>query len=191
VVTRTREGALAAFVLKNTSRQHLQEELMSRAIVAVKPGESQHELIQLVSFNLGPEEYAVEVLKVREIIRMTAITHIPNTPPSIEGIINLRGKVIPIVSLRSRFNMMESDNDQHTRIMVMDIAGKLMGFIVDGVSEVIRISSGEIQPPPSMVAGGVDQDFICGVIQHADHLLLMLQMDRMFSNDEQDAFADY
>jgi len=163
---------------------------MSRAIVPVKMGESQHELIQLVSFNLGSEEYAVEVLKVREIIRMTSITHIPNTPPSIEGIINLRGKVIPIVSLRSRFNMMDSDQDQHTRIMVMDIGGKLMGFIVDGVSEVIRISSGEIQPPPSMVADGVDQDFICGVIQHADHLLLMLQMERMFSHDEQDAFAD-
>jgi len=163
---------------------------MSGAIVAVRKGESQNELIQLVSFNLGPEEYAVEVLKVREIIRMTSITHIPNTPPSIEGIINLRGKVIPIVSLRSRFNMMDSDNDQHTRIMVMDIGGKMMGFIVDGVSEVIRISSAEIQPPPSMVAGGVDQDFISGVIQHADHLLLMLQMERMFSNDEQDAFAE-
>ena len=85
--------------------------------------------------------------------------------------------------------MMDSENDHHTRIMVMDIAGKLMGFIVDGVSEVIRISSAEIQPPPSMVSDGVDQEFICGVIQHADQLLLMLQMDRMFSHDEQDSFA--
>jgi purine-binding chemotaxis protein CheW len=163
---------------------------MSTALVQMKKGESQHELIQLVSFNLGPEEYAVEVLKVREIIRMTSITHIPNTPPSVEGIINLRGKVIPIVSLRNRFSMMCSEHDNHTRIIVMDIAGKLMGFIVDGVSEVIRISNGEIQPPPVMVSGGLDQDFICGVIQHADHLLLMLQLDRMFSHDEQDAFAD-
>jgi len=162
---------------------------MSTAIVALKKGESQHELIQLVSFNLGPEEYAVEVLKVREIIRMTSITHIPNTPPSVEGIINLRGKVIPIISLRNRFGMSGSDSDHHTRIIVMDIVGKLTGFIVDGVSEVIRISSGEIQPPPSMVSGGVDQDFICGVIQHADQLLLMLQLDRMFTSDEQDAFA--
>jgi len=162
---------------------------MSTAIVPVKKGGSQHELIQLVSFNLGPEEYAVEVLKVREIIRMTTITHIPNTPPSVEGIINLRGKVIPIISLRNRFSMAGSENDQHTRIIVMDIGGKLMGFIVDGVSEVIRISSSEIQPPPSMVAGGVDQDFICGVIQHADQLLLMLQLDRMFSSEEQEAFA--
>lgn len=162
---------------------------MSGAIVPVKQGDLKHELIQLVSFSLGPEEYAVEVLKVREIIRMTTITHIPNTPASVEGIINLRGKVIPIVSLRNRFGMTSSDYDHHTRIMVMDIAGKLMGFIVDGVSEVIRISNGEIQPPPSMVAGGVDQDFICGVIQHANQLLLMLQLDRMFSSEEQDAFA--
>lgn len=164
---------------------------MSGAIVPVKQGDLKHELIQLVSFSLGPEEYAVEVLKVREIIRMTTITHIPNTPASVEGIINLRGKVIPIVSLRNRFGMTSSDYDHHTRIMVMDIAGKLMGFIVDGVSEVIRISNGEIQPPPSMVAGGVDQDFICGVIQHANQLLLMLQLDRMFSSEEQSAFADY
>lgn len=163
---------------------------MSTAIVPVKDGASKNELIQLVSFNLGAEEYAVEVLKVREIIRMTSITHIPNTPPSVEGIINLRGKVIPIISLRNRFGMSSTEDDQHTRIMVMDIAGKLMGFIVDGVSEVIRIASGEIQPPPSIAAGGTDQDFISGVIKHADQLLLMLQLDRMFSSDEQDAFAD-
>ncbi|GFO55090.1 chemotaxis protein CheW [Geomonas sp. Red276] len=160
---------------------------MSAQNLPVKKSETQHELIQLVSFNLGAEEYAVEVLKVREIIRMTGITHIPNTPHYIEGIINLRGQVIPIVSLRKRFSMEFNEVDHHTRIMVMDIGGKLMGFIVDGVSEVIRISSGEIQPPPAMVAGGVDQDFICGVIQHSDHLLLMLQLDRMFSSEEQES----
>lgn len=164
--------------------------MSTAAIVPFKKGETQHELIQLVSFNLGPEEYAVEVLKVREIIRMTSITHVPNTPPSIEGIINLRGKVIPIISLRNRFNMAGAEDDQHTRIIVMDVEGRLMGFIVDGVSEVIRISSGEIQTPPSMVSGGVDQDFICGVIKHADQLLLMLQLDHMFSNEEQSSFAD-
>ena len=162
---------------------------MSTAMVPMKKGESQHELIQLVSFNLGAEEYAVEVLKVREIIRMTSITHVPNTPSSVEGIINLRGKVIPIISLRKRFNMSGSEEDNHTRIMVMDINGTLMGFIVDGVSEVIRISSGEINPPPAMVSKGGDKDYISGVIQHADQLLLMLQLDRMFSDDEQETFA--
>jgi len=163
---------------------------MSTAMVPVKKGDLRNELIQLVSFNLGAEEYAVEVLKVREIIRMTSITHIPNTPQSVEGIINLRGKVIPIISLRNRFSMSCAENDQHTRIMVMDIAGKLMGFIVDGVSEVIRISGAEIQAPPSMVSGGLDQEFICGVIKHADQLLIMLQLDRMFTCDEKDAFAE-
>lgn len=162
---------------------------MSKAIVAYK-NDGQHELIQLVSFNLGAEEYAVEVLKVREIIRMTEITHVPNTSHGVEGIINLRGKVIPIISLRNRFGMMPADSDQHTRIMVMDIEGKLMGFVVDGVSEVIRISSAEIQPPPDLVGGGMDQDFISGVIQHGDHLLLMLQLDKMFGSDERDAFDE-
>ena len=163
---------------------------MTTAQVPMTRGHSQHEVIQLVSFNLDSEAYAVEVLKVREIIRMTAVTHVPNTPPGLEGIINLRGKVIPIVSLRSRFNMMSAENDQHTRIMVMDVAGKLMGFIVDAVSEVIRISHGEIQPPPPLVAGGIDQDFIRGVIRHGERLLLLLQLDRMFTSDEQSSFEE-
>ena len=149
------------------------------------------ELIQLVSFNLEKEEYGINVLMVREIIRMLNITRVPNTPRYVEGVINLRGKVIPIISLRRKFDLAEAEYDKRTRIMVMEVVGEMMGFIVDEVSEVIRISSSEIQPPPSMVASGVDQDFICGVIQHGDQLLLMLQMDRMFSNDEQDAFAEF
>ncbi|UFS69916.1 chemotaxis protein CheW [Geomonas sp. RF6] len=163
---------------------------MSRDTVARKVGVS-GALIQLVSFRLANEEYAVEVLRVREIIRMTAITHVPNTPHCIEGIINLRGKVIPIVSLRGRFNMMPADHDQHTRIMVMDVAGTLMGFVVDGVSEVIRIASSDIQPPPNLVTSSVDSDVISGVIHHGDQLLILLQLDRMFSEWEQRAFEAF
>lgn len=144
------------------------------------------ELIQLVSFMLSSEEYGVEVLKVREIIRMPEITKMPNTPSYVEGIINLRGKVIPIISMRKRFGLMEADHDSHTRIMVMDVAGGLTGFIVDAVSEVIRIRSSEIQPPPNMVAGNVDQEFITGVFNHAEHLLIIMDVDRMFSAQEMD-----
>lgn len=147
------------------------------------------ELIQLVSFLLGNEEYGVEVLKVREIIRMTSITKMPNTPDYVEGIINLRGKVIPIISMRRRFGLPESDHDGHTRIMVMDVAGGLTGFIVDGVSEVIRIHSEEIQPPPPMVSGSIDQAFVTGVFNHADHLLIIMDVDRMFSPDERDSLS--
>ena len=152
-----------------------------------KQGETQHEQIQLVSFNLGEEEYAVEVLKVREILRMATITHIPNAPAAVEGIINLRGRVIPIISLRSSFGMPQCESSHNTRIMVMEMEGRQAGFIVDGVSEVIRISSAEVKPPPPMVAGGVDQEAICGVIQHGEQLLLLLQLEQMFP-EEHEAF---
>lgn len=147
------------------------------------------ELIQLVSFMLADEEYGVEVLKVREIIRMPAITKMPNTPTYVEGIINLRGKVIPIISMRRRFGLVESEYDSRTRIMVMDVAGGLNGFIVDGVSEVIRIQSGDIQPPPGMVSGNIGQDFITGVFNHQERLLIIMDVDRMFSEDERDSFG--
>lgn len=160
----------------------------------VKAGEGvtvQNELIQLVSFMLGGEEYGVEVLRVREIIRMPSITKMPNTPPYAVGIINLRGKVIPIVSMRKRFGLDTSENDSQTRIIVMDVAGVLTGFVVDAVSEVIRIHSSEIQSPPAMVAKGVvDQDFITGVFNHAERLLIIMEMDRMFSQNELDSFSD-
>ncbi len=119
-----------------------------QALVKVEDGAKHDELIQLVSFMLAEEEYGVEVLKVREIIRMPVITKMPNVPHHVEGIINLRGKVIPIISMRRRFNLMESENNNQTRIIIMDVCGSLTGFIVDAVSEVIRIHSSEIQPPP-------------------------------------------
>ena len=157
---------------------------MSNALVPMKGTDAGSELIQLVSFNLEGEEYGVEVLKVREIIRMPSITHMPNTPHYIDGIINLRGKVIPIVSMRKKFGLMVTENSSHTRIMIMDISGELMGFIVDAVSEVIRISGSEIQPSPSVAAGGLDQDCIAGVINLSERLLVLLDLDRMFTNDE-------
>ncbi|MFA7061642.1 MAG: chemotaxis protein CheW [Pedobacter sp.] len=162
---------------------------MSNALVAVKKNDTGGELIQLVSFNLDKEEYGVEVLKVREIIRMNNITHMPNTPHYVEGIINLRGKVIPIISMRKKFGLMEAENSSHTRIMIMDIAGELMGFIVDAVSEVIRISGTEIQPSPSVAGGGIDQDCISGVINLSERLLVLLDLDRMFSQEEKKLFS--
>lgn len=148
-----------------------------------------NELIQLVSFILCNEEYGTEVLRVREIIRMPPITKMPNTPHYVEGIINLRGKVIPIISMRKRFGLSENEYDNQTRIMVMEVAGSLTGFIVDAVSEVIRIRSNEIQPPPTMVSGNLDQEFIMGVFNHADRLLIIMDVDRMFSHEEQGHFA--
>lgn len=152
-----------------------------------KMDESKAELIQLVSFNLDREEYGVYVLKVREIIRMCNITRVPNTPFYVEGVINLRGKVIPIISLRKKFSLSEVENDKQTRIIVMDVDGELMGFIVDAVSEVIRISAAEIQPPPAVVNGGVDQEYLSGVINRTDRLLVLLDLESVFSPTERNA----
>jgi purine-binding chemotaxis protein CheW len=150
---------------------------------------SNNELIQLVSFNLDEEEYGVDVLKVREIIRMPTVTRVPNTPHYIEGVINLRGKVIPIISMRKKFNLSDMDNDKQTRIMVMDMDGELMGFVVDAVSEVIRISETEIQPPPAVVNGGIDQICLSGVINREDRLLVLLDLEKVFSLEERTAFG--
>jgi len=162
---------------------------MQNALVPVKADSTHDELIQLVSFNLDQEEYGVDVLKVREIIRMPIVTRVPNTPRYVEGVINLRGKVVPIICMRKKFSLIESENSKQTRIMVMDMDGELMGFIVDSVSEVIRISGSEIQPSPAMVAGGIDQECIAGVINQAERLLVLLNLEKMFSRDEKNLFT--
>ena len=165
--------------------------MSTHALVKTDDVTTRDELIQLVSFMLADEEYGVEVLKVREIIRMPTITKIPNVPQHVEGIINLRGKVIPIISMRRRFGLMENENNNHTRIIIMDVAGSLTGFIVDSVSEVIRIHDSEIQPPPSLVlSSGIGQEFITGVYNHAERLLIIMDIDRMFSVNELENFGE-
>lgn len=165
--------------------------MSTHALVKTDDSATRNELIQLVSFMLADEEYGVEVLKVREIIRMPTITKMPNVPQHVEGIINLRGKVIPIISMRRRFGLMENENNNHTRIIIMDVVGSLTGFIVDSVSEVIRIHDSEIQPPPSLVlSSGVGQEFITGVYNHAERLLIIMDIDRMFSDNERESFGE-
>lgn len=163
---------------------------METALTKVKNEEFGGELIQLVSFNLEKEEYGINVLMVREIIRMLNITRVPNTPHYVEGVINLRGKVIPIINLRKKFDLLDTDYDKRTRIMVMEVVGELMGFIVDEVSEVIRISEKEIQPPPPVVSSGIEQECMAGVINQAERLLVLLDLEKMFTADERRMFSN-
>jgi purine-binding chemotaxis protein CheW len=144
-------------------------------------------LIQLVTFRLENEEYGVEVLKVREIIRMVSITIMPNTPSYVEGIINLRGKVVPVISMRKQFGLHDSAHSSHTRIIIMDVIGEMIGFTVDAVSEVIRVPARDIQPSPAIAAGGAGQEYITGVINHGEKLLVLLDLDLMFSKEEREA----
>ncbi len=140
-----------------------------------------NELLQLVTFTLGQEEYAVDILKVHEINRMKEITKVPSSPPDVEGVINLRGKVIPVINLRGKFGLPAKDNDEHSRIMIMDIGGITMGLIVDGVSEVLRIPSDIVEPPPPMSTDRATE-FIRGIAKQQDRLIILLDIDRLFGS---------
>jgi len=137
-------------------------------------------ILQLVTFKVDNEEFAVDILKVQEINKMITITRIPNAPPFVEGVINLRGKIIPIVDLRKRLGFEGKSYDKSTRIIVIELDGMVLGFIVDSVSEVLRISDSTVEPPPSLVAG-VESDYIEGVGKLDNRLLILLELKKIFS----------
>jgi len=141
------------------------------------------EIYQLVTFNLGNEEYAVDILKVQEINRMVEITSIPNARSYVEGVINLRGKVIPIINLRKRFGLDSKELNSHSRIIVVDI-GTSIGLIVDSVSEVLRLSSDTVEPPPPMTAGNGSAEYIKGVGKLPDRLLILLDIEKLLGNGQ-------
>jgi purine-binding chemotaxis protein CheW len=139
------------------------------------------EILQLVSFNLGNEEFGIDILKVQEIIRMLQITHVPNSPQFVDGVINLRGKVIPVIDLRVKIGMNKKGHTATTRVIVVELSGKTTGFIVDSVSEVLRIPNNIIEAPPSIIVSGIDSDFITGVCKLEDRLLILLDLEKILS----------
>ena len=141
-------------------------------------------MIQLVSFHLAGEEYALEILRVQEIIRTQELTRVPNSPPFVEGVINLRGRVIPVVGLRKRFGLDPIPADKHTRIVVVEVHGTVVGLVVDSVSEVLRMAADTIAPPPRL--GKVEREYISGVGKLENRLLLLLDVDHLLSTQEQD-----
>lgn len=142
------------------------------------------EILQLVSFKIGNEEFGVDILKVQEINRMMEITTVPNSPVFVEGIINLRGRIIPVIDLRIRLGLPKQEHDKNTRIIVVELNNKTVGFIVDEVSEVLRIPVSITEPPPDMI-GGVGAEYITAVGKLEDKLLILLDLDKVLSVGEQ------
>lgn len=136
-----------------------------------------------LTFVLCDEEYGLEILKVREIISMIDITPVPQTPDFIKGVINLRGKVIPVIDLRIKFGMPETDYTKETCNIVVDVQGLLMGIVVDTVSEVLDIEEADIEPPPSF-GSKVRTDFILGMGKVKGKVKILLAIDKILSTDE-------
>lgn len=152
---------------------------VTNAISHDEISEESGEVLQLVSFQLGPEEYAIDILGVQEIIRMVEITPVPNAPHYVEGVVNLRGKVIPIINLRMRLGLSSTEHMKDTRIVVVDVGHVLLGFIVDSVEEVLRLPVECIEPPPLSGVGGVDE-FHKGVGRVEGRLLILLNLELLF-----------
>jgi len=141
------------------------------------------DVLQLVTFRLGNEEFSVDILKVQEIIRLMELTRVPKAPEFIEGVINLRGKVIPVMDLRSRFSMPQAEVTSEARIIVVALESTTVGFRVDGVSEVLRLPVDTVDPPPTMISG-VETEYIKGVGKLDDRLILLLDIEKVLTEKD-------
>jgi len=148
-----------------------------------------NEILQLVSFKIANEEFGVDILNVQEINKMTQITKVPNAPDFVEGVINLRGRVIPIIDLRTRLKLEKKQHDKDTRIIVVEITGKTVGFIVDAVNEVLRIPTSIIEPPPQL-ATGIDSDFIRAVGKLEDRLLILIDLEKVLTEKDKEQLQE-
>ncbi len=136
--------------------------------------------LQLVTFEVGEEEFAVDILRVQEINRMMELTRVPQSPPDVEGVINLRGRIIPVLDLRKRFGMVVGERNEQNRIVVVEVHERTIGFVVDRVHEVLRIDRGIVDTAPAMCCS-IESDFIAGVGKLDDRLLILLDLERLFA----------
>jgi len=141
------------------------------------------ELLQLVSFTIGQEEFGLNIQRIQEINRVVEITRVPNSPEFVIGVINLRGKVIPIIDLRRRFGFPPKESDKNTRIIVVELDNMVVGFIVDAVREVIRIPKSITEPPPPIIAG-IGSEYIISVAKMENRLLILLDIERLLRDKE-------
>jgi purine-binding chemotaxis protein CheW len=142
------------------------------------------EVLQFVTFTLNKEQYAVDILNVQEINRVTDITRVPNSPAYVEGVINLRGKVIPVINLRKKFSFDENPTNETSRIIIMEINGITNGLIVDSVSEVLRVPSSIIEPAPPM-SSDLGSTYIKGIAKMEDRLIILIDIDKLISGTVQ------
>jgi len=141
------------------------------------------EYIQQVTFRIAKEIYGVDIHQVQEIIMMQDITQIPHAHDFVEGVLNLRGNVIPVVDLRRRLNFEPQEYGRNTRIVVVSVEEKIIGIIVDKVEEVTELSSDCIEPPPAMLSG-IGREYLKGVGKRNDRIIILLDINKIFNSEE-------
>lgn len=152
--------------------------------------ETKSSVLQLVTFIIEKEEFGIDILNVQEIIKPVDITRVPNSSPYVKGVINLRGRIVPVVDLRARFHLPQRTPDKETRIVVVELEDKVVGFLMDAVKQVIRIDRAIIEPPPPQ-ATSVDSNYLKGVAKLEDRLLTLLDLHNLLGESELSAAAAY
>jgi purine-binding chemotaxis protein CheW len=139
--------------------------------------------LHVVGFRIGTETFAVPIELVHEIVRVPEITSVPDAPDCVEGVINLRGKIIPVVDLRKRFGETKITRDKKNRILVVEVEGKLVGLMVDAASEVLKIPPADVDPAPN-VFSEQDLDYVTGVAKYGGRLIIMINLTRVLQKGE-------
>ena len=157
--------------------------LSEAAVSPPAEGEDRQE-VQLACFRVGGELYALDIMSIREIIRPQKLTTVPKSPRFIEGVINLRGAVIPVTDLRKRFDQSCSEETRKSRVIICSVRGRIVGLLVDEVLEVRRYGRQDVSPAPQFLKGP-EAEFFLGVARRGDDLVMVLDLDRILSTDEQ------
>lgn len=145
--------------------------------------------IQLVVFDLAGERFGTEIERVHEIIRLQEVTQVPRAPEFVEGVINLRGRIVPVVNLRRRFGFPETEPNRAGRIVVVDVEGSTIGMVVDAVAEVARVARAAIEPPAPIVST-MNNEFLRGVCKRSDDLIVLLDLDRVLGERSRQQIAE-
>ncbi len=150
---------------------------------AKAPGAANLRRLEVVTFTLGQEEYGIDIQRVQELRGYDAVTRIANAPDYIKGVVNLRGIIVPVVDMRIKFNLGTPSYDAFTVVIVLNIAGRVIGMVVDSVSDVITLEAGQIRPPPQLGAA-LDTDYLTGLGTFAQRMLILVDIDKLMSRED-------
>ena len=139
--------------------------------------------LQTVGFKIGKELFGVDIASVKEIVRVPEIVKVPDTPDFVEGVINLRGKIVSVVDLKKRFRLGKVDRSKTSRVLVVEMSGKIIGLLVDAASEVLRLPADSIEPPPDMISG-IGIEYITGVGKMGERIIILLDIKKVLNHGE-------